>query len=372
MFPGPPFGSMFTVNTSVLSENLNVLNEYGGGIFQVPGNFSDIKEVGLWTGANSKSGGTLEFVMAGVNTSNGRPSGSDIWTGSSGVISSITADTVNWAALTTAGGVDEGDVSVGDWVYAGAKVTSAYSSGSTTINLAQAGNFAAYGSISGAPYTYKGKAGGLGDDWPILGFKNSSGVIIPVRGLSIFDGVSEGEFRSSDTYEIQGMAFQFPVPLSVCGIVLMVSDKDQEFAAQLYDSDGFTILRGGTSTSDPAAGFLDSDIRATQGAEAMVIPFAPYTITANTIYRVALQAQNNTNRTYFMNIECPSTAEMASLPGNGNMYLTQHNGVPSDPASWNDVTTSFPTIGLLIDGLDDGAGGGGSSGRRLINGGLIH
>lgn len=94
----------------------------------------------------------------------------------------------------------------------------------------------------------------------------------------------------------------------------------------------------------------------------------PYTLAAGTAYRiVTTNSGANTGGPQRMDIGTGSNSDLtAAMPGGGNFYYARANGT----TDWsNDLTTSFPAVGLLIDGQAAASSGGGNS---IIGSGIVN
>lgn len=112
----------------------------------------------------------------------------------------------------------------------------------------------------------------------------------------------------------------------------------------LYASDGSTPL---ASLSDDAT--LDRSTSAVMHYRPFTVP---YSYTANTVFYIAAVPTSASNISLY-SFTAPSSAALDGYAGGSAMYLSTHNGT-----SWSDTTSSRAFIGLKINKLDDGVGGG--------------
>lgn len=116
-------------------------------------------------------------------------------------------------------------------------------------------------------------------------------------------------------------------------------DFDGDLDIVLYDA--------ASSVVDTAS--LDKDLRGvtTPGLSFVTWPNGPHTLTANSVYRVAVKPTSAT--TLYVNVQrLPSNAYLPYLPGGTNfLYSTR-----TDAGAWTDDDTRRPLIGLTLDGVE--------------------
>ena len=162
-------------------------------------------------------------------------------------------------------------------------------------------------------------------------------------------------FNSASTPDERGLYFSSPVPVRASGIWVYV-DADADFDLKLYDSDGSTVLKTIA---------VDTDLRALVAARIQYHYFpASQELLANTNYRLtALPGASSIGLAEFT---VNAAAIMDAFSGGQACHLTTR----ADAGAWTQTTTQRPIMGLIIDGLSDGAGGGGMIVHPGMSGGM--
>lgn len=179
------------------------------------------------------------------------------------------------------------------------------------------------------------------------------GVPLPISNTNI----SVSYNVDTVTFDEYGIKFSVPVPCRVSGVWLGGSNVSAGGTADvvLYGSDGSTTLE---SIS------LDGDIQAgSSTAGYMYMKFAtPQTLTKDTYYRLTLKPTNATNST-LMEFTYASSAILDAISGGSNVHETKR----LNTGAWTDTTNIRPWMGVIIDQLDNGVGGGGG---MIVNPGM--
>lgn len=194
---------------------------------------------------------------------------------------------------------------------------------------------------------------------PCMAIEYSDGSIEYIAGTCPYSAVNAHSFNSGSGPNHIGLRFKFPFKARLKGVI-MSCILNGDFDLKLYDSDGVTVL---TSIS------VDKDIK--QGATAFVTYILFNTaqvLLANTFYRVVVVPTTATSLTIYSGDVTDEGANKAMNAVNGgeNFHHTTANAAPTQESDWTQTATRRPLIGLILDQLDDGASGGGSS-----NGGFI-
>lgn len=195
---------------------------------------------------------------------------------------------------------------------------------------------------------------GESDATPINWYSNG-GTVISTQSIST------GNPRQA------GLAFTLPFACRVAGMGFH-ADVDADLLVRLYDS----------ATNDVLAGALTWDATVpggASGAGVFEVRFpSPVTINANQKYRAVLE---NTTATAcaIRYTDFNDNGDVAGWGGGKNCFWTQSNLAYAslvNEASWSDTNSRVPFFYLIIDGLDDGAGGGGGTvyvpGSPVVNG----
>lgn len=151
-------------------------------------------------------------------------------------------------------------------------------------------------------------------------------------------------FNSGSTPDERALKFKLPVPVKVCG-AWVADDLDGDGDLVLYDSDGTTALQTKS---------LDKDVRqgTTTGVHLVRFPGSQLLL-ANTFYRLSIKPTSATSLTVY-SIDVNSAALFDQMPGGQNFHYSER----TDAGAWTDTTTRRLFMGLMIDGVDDGSGGG--------------
>ena len=199
-----------------------------------------------------------------------------------------------------------------------------------------------------------------GASWAVNTGKTANFLIVysgptyyPIGNVVPFSNASEATVNTGTTPDEVGIIWQLPVPHRVTGLWHDLEiDADSTF--KLYDSDGSTVLE---SVNWPA------NVRTTSTESPQRILFASsYSLSANTNYRLTIQSQSGSS-IFVQYYEVDANAYFGQA-GGINCYWTQR----TDAGSWSQTNTRRPLMGLMIDGFDDGAGGGVAPAPYIIQG----
>lgn len=151
------------------------------------------------------------------------------------------------------------------------------------------------------------------------------------------------------TFDEYGIKFQVPFPCRVSGVWLGGSYISAGGLADivLYASDGSTTLESISLDGDILAGTSTGGYIYTKFA-------TPQTLVKNTYYRLTLKPTNTTN-SVLMEFTFNSSAILDAISGGSNVHETKRLNL----GGWTDTTNIRPWMGLIIDQLDNGAGGAG-------------
>lgn len=208
----------------------------------------------------------------------------------------------------------------------------------------------------GGAYNYPYNTVKLGGSWtkqsavqPIVALKYDDGSYaytgaLPASAINVIG------WASGSTPDERGLIFQMPFKCRVCGAFCraILSGAGGTMDLVLYDSDGSTPL---------ITYSIDRDIQeAITSYRWRTFKFATTAIlTVNTNYRLVLKPTSAVaNSVGLADFEVNAAAILNAVPGGQSWHYTER----TDAGAWTQTTTKQPMMGLLIDRLDDGVGGG--------------
>ena len=154
-----------------------------------------------------------------------------------------------------------------------------------------------------------------------------------------------------------------PMTCRAKGFALLV-DLDVGVEARMYGTDGTTVVARATT----AGTVWENERRPANAAYWMSWLFqSSVTMTAGSTYRFAIMNATSTDNTVYTF----QADDAGALAGHclGDMYLTTADlATPTVIGDWTDTTTECPFAYVIIDGLDDGAGGGGGLAANPVRG----
>jgi hypothetical protein len=195
----------------------------------------------------------------------------------------------------------------------------------------------------------------------VIALRYDDGTYDEIRGFNAWPAVSvnSSTFNSGTTPDEKALRFQLPAPMRVIGIAYrgtLTGDAD----VVLYDSGGSTLA---TVTAD-------KDLRNGSAAIWNTVYFSSAVeLAASTTYRAALKPTSGTN-VMVQDLSAGTNARLGTLPTGTACYLSTR----TDAGAWTDTNTDLPLIALIVNGVDDGTGGGGgtyTAAPRLVGGGLV-
>jgi hypothetical protein len=133
------------------------------------------------------------------------------------------------------------------------------------------------------------------------------------------------------------------------------------FSFNLYQGVSATPMTGGS------VAMTGNDLRTLNNSFLIYVSFpTPQTLTPGTTYYLsALATTAYSNRSYFSNVPIPSSSYVGAFGYPPGTVLTQRN---STGTGWTDQSNQLLMAGLILDQVDNGAGGGGASGARIFGG----
>lgn len=326
-YPGTDFVGGFGTTTASMTASGHKL----GVVFHAP-------RTGTIDGIKYRSGTIVNSPSVDVRletVASGKPSGTLWGTNTNGNSGTLTSNATFETALTSTASVSQGDLIaiVFGWV-----------SNTSQIGLAQGGvwmneQFPAVYQDTGAGYAV------LASRMPQFALRYNDASYATGLGCFWFTALTNSATFSSGE---QGIRFRLPFTCRASGL-WHTCDPDTALTFNLYadaTSPGGTALATRTQQTNE---FEAANVQVSACRFASSV-----TLAANTWYRLVASVSGASTR--FSYLDVAAAAELAAAPGGADVYQTVSAG-----ASWTDTTTRQPQMGLVIDGLDDGAGGGGSS-----------
>jgi hypothetical protein len=306
-----------------------------GWILQAPKTGS-IRKVHFMTGTVTTPT-DLDVRIETIDAATGDPSGT-LWaanTNATVVSASLTSNTwITSPALTADASVTKGDLFAAALVPAGTPnwVLSQYNTGvsaSTRLPYSTAYN----GSWS--------KQTALS----VVAVEYSDGSFAEIPNVFPISAINAHTYSSSSTPDEYSLRFTLPFTARLAGVWGFI-DPDNDFDLVIYD--------GTTPVSTKS---FDKDIRQGTGPGMHYLRLtSPVTLTASTVYRASIKPTTTSSLTiYSMDV---SSAVIMDQLGGGQAF---HHSTRVDSGAWTDTTTRRLFMGLIVDGIDVSAGGGGAS-----------
>lgn len=333
------------------------------------GDNDSIASVKFMVGAIAASAGTGVQVRIETVTG-GRPSGT-LWaanTSASVVIADTDDSTYKTATLTAAASLVAGDEFAIVIIYEAGNDDGTFS---VVFNSAPT-NF--NGSISTPPQFPQCLQDTGGGTWvtvtnPLCWIvtMTTAGVKHFTRLLPIFTAGSSSivSMANNAANDERALRFQIPFKARAIGIRAFIGNitAGADFQFVLWGSAGDEVGEELASTL-----LLDGDsaINTTYDGYVDLFFTAPYTLATGTTYYAGVKALATATFALFQ-IMVESAADLAALPlsSASQIYLSTRTWdeaqTPDLAGAWTNTTTAVPLISLIIDQLDDGAGGGGET-----------
>lgn len=176
----------------------------------------------------------------------------------------------------------------------------------------------------------------------------SDGSYAHVPNLEPLANTAATVFNSGSSPDERGNRFILPFKARCVGLWAgLAKTAGATVDLKLYDS-GSTLLESVN---------LDLDVMEGSGGNAWGLFDSSVTLDAGSLYRMTIAPDTATSVTDREQI-MQSAALMNAAHGGDAMYLTTR----TDGGAWTDTATQRVSMGLILDGLDDGAGGGSSGG----------
>lgn len=328
-----------TTTTGAVASAAIVASGRIGFVFQAPK--TGTIDRGLWRSGAAVGSPTIDFRLETVGT--GSPSGTLFGTNTNVVTGTIASNTDYESTLTAGATVTQGDFLSMVWAYnSGTSIQIALASlvNSMQLNLPQISTAGTYSLISGR--------------LPYAALRYSDGTYCPIAAGGVAYGI--GSTIIAYTSGERGVRFRLPYTARVSGFWASF-DPDVDFTVNLYAD---STAPGGTAIRSLAVAtnrFIQKN--------AVVSQFnfsSSVTLAADTWYRLVGVPSGSPGIRYNINT-IPSASYAAAV-------ATDHHETVSSGSSWVNTDTVLPQIGVVIDGLDNGVGGGGGLILpRAMNGG---
>lgn len=182
-----------------------------------------------------------------------------------------------------------------------------------------------------------------------FGIGITGGSALQIPKMWPITNISNTSFQATSTPDTIGNRVTISAPLRVSGLWVWV-DLDSTGTFRLYDSDGVTSL---------ASVALHTNVPPTTSPTGMAYFFAtPVELTPGD-YFIAVEATGGAN-IQLQGIQFPSADWRAGSPhGGADFVYASCTQPPTALADWTITTTQQAFVGLICDGVSDGAGGGG-------------
>jgi hypothetical protein len=182
-------------------------------------------------------------------------------------------------------------------------------------------------------------------------------------GRSAISAVTTGTFKSDSTGTVpsgdeRGNKFVCPATMRVIGAWFQGGGNTGTSAANydivLYETDATTVR---------ASVSLDGDYGGVGAILRQVYFASPYTLAAGSTYYITLKPTQSSANCALIH---DTVMNLASLPGGTawSMATCVNSG------TWSESTDYVARIGLIVDKIDDGAGGGGGSVAMPVSGSI--
>lgn len=343
MIPPLFIGSAAPAFTSVL---LDASGEKSAHIVQAPKTGS-IHKVHWRTGTVTTPTDTDVRLETVELTTQGNPSGTLFGTNTNATqaSASITSNTWITTTLTADASVTRGDV----------LAVVIAPSGSPNYNVSHA-------TLANVGFPYRRQfttswIGGASSSGATCALEYSDGSFAYCPGVFPWSAINAHTIGSGSTPDEIALRFSFAAPLRVSG-AWIAAEADGDWSLVLYDSDGTSALQTATR---------DKEVRSTNGfaLHHHVIFPASQQLLASTTYRLSFKPTSATTGVIY-SFDVAAAAILDQMEGGQNL----HYSARTDAGAWSETTTRRPMIGLIIDGIDDGAGAGGGGGP-LVGGRLV-
>lgn len=334
LFPEMPPSNMSAA--IVLSQNLlmDAAGEKVGIVFKAPNTVTTPTDT--------------DFRVETVDGTTGSPSGA-LWAANTNI-------TVLQAAITSNTFVLSGNLTADASVTRGQDVAIVFApSGSPNLNISAFAQPLPNNSSASIPYlnlftaAYAKVTG-----FPVFAVEYSDGSYAVILAAYPASAVVDQSLASNTTPDEIALKLTPTAPVRVVGMWGTI-DVNDDFEFVLYAADGTTVLESIA---------VDVAIVQTNVDRNVTALFATSVeLTAGLVCYAAVKP-STTTAIQVATVTTPSAAAMDQMSG-GQAY---HYAERTDAGAWSPTTTRRPWIGLIIDGISDGAGSGGGP---LVGGGKL-
>lgn len=200
---------------------------------------------------------------------------------------------------------------------------------------------------------------------PIVVLEYDDGTTIIPPGCHAFSAINTNTYNTGSTPDSYGLQFQLPFGFRIRGGWFW-NDLDGDAAIRLVS----TSYNQGAGTGILTSVSWDKDVDEANTAGVHWFWFtAGYECSASTNYRLLIEPTTGTSLTLY-DYTVNSSAIMDATDGGNNFHLTTAKD-PTGNGSWtnyNNGTDGYrkPFIGIIVDGIEIPAGGGGGTGGSYM------
>lgn len=178
-----------------------------------------------------------------------------------------------------------------------------------------------------------------------LGISGGGAMMLP-KMWPITVGSNE-VYNSTSSPDTIGNSIVIDAPVRVCGVWYWV-DQDGDAVVKLYDTDGVTVI---------ASANLYTNIPAITTSALAEVRFTESKVLRPGTYYLAIEATTATSIGISSITLVDSSWRSGSPLGRDKITYTSCTQTPTGTGSWTPNTAKQVVMGLIIDGVDDGAGG---------------
>lgn len=347
--PVIPAGSS-TAPTIAQGATIDASGEMAAWVFRAP-KTGDIAKV-HWRTRSVATGDTVDVRIETVDDTTGFPTGTlwDTTTNGAHVVGNGDDNIRLETTLTSVAGV-----TAGEWL--AVVIVNGSAPGNIQMGQFASSNNVDLDSIYGANFTTAWAVDGRG---PIIAVEYDDGSIPKIFGAyppPESDNISI-PFNNTSTPDSVGGRFKFAAPVRVSGCWVWM-DLDGDAVVKLVSE----AYHQANATGILASVTLDKDIRRGNPSPWRLNFSSAVELSANTYYRLIVEPTSATNMTVY-EWRFGSEALLGAFSGDADvMHLTTAKD-PTGNADWTNYDSSDYRGfwgGLIIDGIDDGVGGGGGT-----------
>lgn len=189
--------------------------------------------------------------------------------------------------------------------------------------------------------------------------RKDTGAVMFVPGLYPYSGTSTRTFNSSTNPNHAALRQRRPYPVQCAGFWAWW-DLDGDCQVLLVNE-----AWDGTDGNALAHLTIDKDIESvTSGGVHLHYWATPVQLAKNTWYRLVFKPTTTTSLALYEMLTLNATVMGAMAYGTESHLSTANN--PNDDTDWTNTTSQRPFAGLLLNGFDDGVGGGSTTNIFVI------